>query len=304
MSRFTLMAPWRLPGHTTISWTLRRRPVEYRRDRVAKFTGNLANAATVTILSDVPVGTRVYTAGGNMGLSLKPTRHNDNDERDREELYPRTACPVQDPTTIDMTLPDKATRAGKVFWFWFNRQPRSNTTGHWCSGQCVWPVRWCAPTASVLRPAARLLLPIPAGLPGPLNTGAAVKWAAASVAGQCERKHFVSWGIVTAAVSNAGSSSVSLNFTFGIPTGATELLTPRRKAAGTGSGDMNDLSDDLTPNWETWMSWRTISSAVVTETQTFCPTVWQVNFDGDGSSGGVTYQMAQYPAWAPQSRTN
>lgn len=90
---------------------------------VAKFTGgNIpANATTVTILSDVPVArTSVYTAGGNItaasleaDLDTMTMMNGDREERDTRALL----APVQDPTTIDMTLPAKADRAGKVLGF-------------------------------------------------------------------------------------------------------------------------------------------------------------------------------------------
>ena len=90
---------------------------------VAKFTGgNIpANATTVTILSDVPVArTSVYTSGGNItaasleaDLDTMTMMNGDREERDTRALL----APVQDPTTIDMTLPDKATRSGKVLGF-------------------------------------------------------------------------------------------------------------------------------------------------------------------------------------------
>ena len=54
----------------------------------------------------------------------------------------------------------------------------------------------------------------------------------------------------TAAVANAGSSSAGqFNCTFGIPTGATGATGPQgpQGPSGTGSGDMNDVIDDTSP---------------------------------------------------------
>tara|TARA_Y100001938_G_scaffold150989_1_gene244909 strand:+ start:864 stop:4205 length:3342 start_codon:yes stop_codon:yes gene_type:complete len=90
--------------------------------KVVFTTGNVpAGTTTVTILSDVPAArTSVYTAGGNItATSLEADFDTmtmligDREERDSRALL----APVDDPTTIDMTLPDKATRSGKVLGF-------------------------------------------------------------------------------------------------------------------------------------------------------------------------------------------
>jgi len=88
-----------------------------------KFTsGNIpANNAVVTILSDVPAGrTSVYTAGGNItATSLEQDFDTltmlvgDREERDTRAL----TAPVNDPTSVDMTLPSKDNRKGKVLGF-------------------------------------------------------------------------------------------------------------------------------------------------------------------------------------------
>ena len=88
-----------------------------------KFTGgNIpANLAVVTILSDVPAGrTSVYTAGGNItATSLEQDFDTltmlvgDREERDTRAL----TAPVNDPTDIDMTMPSKDNRKGKVLGF-------------------------------------------------------------------------------------------------------------------------------------------------------------------------------------------
>jgi len=90
--------------------------------KVVFTTGNVpAGTTTVTILSDIPAArTSVYTAGGNItAASLEDDFDTmamligDREERDARALL----APVQDPTTIDMTLPDKTARAGKVLGF-------------------------------------------------------------------------------------------------------------------------------------------------------------------------------------------
>ena len=88
-----------------------------------KFTGgNIpANNAVVTILSDVPAGrTSVYTAGGNItATSLEQDFDTltmlvgDREERDTRAL----TAPVNDPTSVDMTLPSKDNRKGKYLAF-------------------------------------------------------------------------------------------------------------------------------------------------------------------------------------------
>lgn len=80
-----------------------------------------ANATTITILSDIPLArTSLYTSGGNVTAS---SLENDFDTltmaiADREERDARSLqAPVQDPTSIDMTLPAKASRLGKLLGF-------------------------------------------------------------------------------------------------------------------------------------------------------------------------------------------
>tara|TARA_B100001094_G_scaffold320423_1_gene366619 strand:- start:453 stop:1733 length:1281 start_codon:yes stop_codon:yes gene_type:complete len=80
-----------------------------------------SNATTVTILSDIPLArTSLYTSGGNVTAS---SLENDFDTitmalGDREERDARSLqAPVQDPTSVDMTLPAKADRLGKLLGF-------------------------------------------------------------------------------------------------------------------------------------------------------------------------------------------
>jgi len=80
-----------------------------------------ANATTITILSDIPLArTSLYTSGGNVTAS---SLENDFDTLtmaigDREERDARSLqAPVQDPISIDMTLPAKASRLGKLLGF-------------------------------------------------------------------------------------------------------------------------------------------------------------------------------------------
>ena len=79
------------------------------------------DSQTITILSDVPVlRTSVYTSGGNITAA---SLESDFDTQtmmlgDREERESRTVmAPVNDPTSVDMTLPAKASRLGTVLGF-------------------------------------------------------------------------------------------------------------------------------------------------------------------------------------------
>jgi len=80
-----------------------------------------ANNAIVTILSDVPLSRAgVYTSGGTITAAALETDFDsltmalgDREERDARSLM----APVNDTTSVDMTLPAKATRAGKVLGF-------------------------------------------------------------------------------------------------------------------------------------------------------------------------------------------
>ena len=192
---------------------------------VAKFTGgNIpANATTVTILSDVPVArTSVYTAGGNItaasleaDLDTMTMMNGDREERDTRALL----APVQDPTTIDMTLPAKADRAGKSLGF-------NSSTGNPEAIQQV--------------------------------TGAAVNVSAVSVGGSPTASVSVSGGTATfalgiptgatGATGNTGSTGAqgpTGNTGAQGPTGATGPQGPAGPA-GSGAGDLlasNNLSD-------------------------------------------------------------
>ena len=80
-----------------------------------------ADGDVVTILSDVPVArTSVYTSGGNITAASLESDFDtitmqvaDREERDGRQL----TAPVSDPTSIDMTLPAKASRLGKALGF-------------------------------------------------------------------------------------------------------------------------------------------------------------------------------------------
>ena len=80
-----------------------------------------ADGDVVTILSDVPVArTSVYTSGGNITAASLESDFDtitmqvaDREERDARQL----TAPVSDPTSIDMTLPAKASRLGKALGF-------------------------------------------------------------------------------------------------------------------------------------------------------------------------------------------
>ena len=272
---------------------------------VAKFTGgNIpANAATVTILSDVPVArTSVYTAGGNItaasleaDLDTMTMMNGDREERDTRALL----APVQDPTTIDMTLPDKATRAGKVLGFdssTGNPEATQQVTGAAVNVSGL--SAGASPTASVSTSGgtATFTLGIPAGATGATGaTGAAgSNGAAASVAvGSVSASTLSAGASATAAVSNAGSSSAAqFNFTFGIPTGATGATGPQgpQGPSGSGSGDMNDVIDDTSPQLGGDLD--VVTHDIVSTSNRNIDILpngsGKVNLDGDGSSGGVT----------------
>ena len=228
---------------------------------VAKFTGgNIpANATTVTILSDVPVArTSVYTSGGNItaasleaDLDTMTMMNGDREERDTRALL----APVQDPTTIDMTLPAKADRAGKVLGFdssTGNPEATEQVTGAAVNVSAVSAGGSPTASVSVSGGTATFSLGIPAGATGSAGaTGAAGSaGAAASVAvGSVTTNSLSAGASATAAVANGGSSSAAqLNFTFGIPAGATGAQGPQgpQGPAGSGAGDLlasNNLSD-------------------------------------------------------------
>ena len=80
-----------------------------------------SNATTITILSDIPLSrTSLYTSGGNVTASALENDFDtitmalgDREERDARSLQ----APVQDPTSVNMTLPAKASRLGKILGF-------------------------------------------------------------------------------------------------------------------------------------------------------------------------------------------
>ena len=80
-----------------------------------------SNATTITILSDIPLSrTSLYTSGGNVTASSLEDDFDtitmalgDREERDARSIK----APVQDPISIDMTLPAKADRLGKLLGF-------------------------------------------------------------------------------------------------------------------------------------------------------------------------------------------
>ena len=80
-----------------------------------------SNATTITILSDIPLSrSSLYTSGGNVTASALEDDFDtitmalgDREERDARSLQ----APVQDPISINMTLPAKANRLGKVLGF-------------------------------------------------------------------------------------------------------------------------------------------------------------------------------------------
>ncbi len=86
-----------------------------------KFTTAPANGKTVAIKSDVPLGrTSVYTAGGNITATSLETDFDTIAMKigDADETLNRAVkAPVGDPDDIDMTMPVKASRLGKVLGF-------------------------------------------------------------------------------------------------------------------------------------------------------------------------------------------
>ena len=213
--------------------------------KVVFTTGNVpAGTTTVTILSDVPAArTSVYTAGGNItATSLEADFDTmtmliaDREERDSRALL----APVDDPTTIDMTIPDKDTRAGKVLGFnssTGNPEATQQVTGAAVNVSSL--STGSSPTASVSVSSgtATFALGIPTGATG--ATGATGSAGAAAT---------ISVGTVTTGsagssvtVTNSGSSSAA-PFDFSIPagaTGATGAPGPPgpQGPAGSGSGD-------------------------------------------------------------------
>ena len=213
-----------------------------------------ANGDVVTILSDVPVArTSVYTSGGNITAAALESDFDtitmqvaDREERDGRQL----TAPVSDPSNIDMTLPAKASRLGKVLGF-------NSSTGNPEATQQVTDASvsvsslsaGASPTASVSVSSgtAAFALGIPTGATGATGstgaTGAAGAAASISV-GSVTANTVSTGGSATAAVSNAGSSSAAtFNFTFGIPVGATGATGAQGPA---GDGDListNNLSD-------------------------------------------------------------
>lgn len=227
-----------------------------------KFTGgNIpANAAIVTILSDVPAArTSVYTAGGTITAASLESDFDtqtmligDREERDSRALL----APVNDPTNIDMTLPAKATRAGKALAF-------NSSTGNPEAIQQVTDASvsvsglsaGASPTASVSvsNGVAAFALGIPAGATGP--QGAQGPQGAAGSNGSDGAAATIAVGSVTtgspgssATVVNAGSSSAA-TFNFTIPQGATGAqgaTGPQGPQGPAGSG-LADVVSDTSP---------------------------------------------------------
>ena len=86
-----------------------------------KFTTAPTNGKIVAIKSDVPLGrTSVYTAGGNITATSLETDFDTIAMKigDADETLNRALkAPVGDPDDIDMTMPAKASRLGKVLGF-------------------------------------------------------------------------------------------------------------------------------------------------------------------------------------------
>lgn len=95
--------------------------VKFRYDSGANIDHRPTTNQVVTIISDIPLArTSVYTAGGNITAQALEA---DFDTltmamADREEAASRAlTAPKFDPTDIDMTLPEKDSRKGKVLSF-------------------------------------------------------------------------------------------------------------------------------------------------------------------------------------------
>ena len=184
-----------------------------------KFTGgNIpANNAVVTILSDVPAArASVYTAGGTITAASLESDFDtqtmligDREERDSRALL----APVNDPTNIDMTLPAKATRAGKVLGFDSDGDPEATEQVTGASVSVSGLSTGASPTASVSVSGgvAAFTLGIPAGATGAQGPQ-----------------------------GNTGSQGA---------TGAQGATGPQgpQGPAGSGTGDMNDVIDDTSP---------------------------------------------------------
>ena len=287
--------------------------------KVVFTTGNVpAGTTTVTILSDVPAArTSVYTAGGNItATSLEADFDTmtmliaDREERDSRALL----APVDDPTTIDMTIPDKDTRAGKALAFnssTGNPEAIQQVTGAAVNVSSL--STGSSPTASVTVSSgtATFALGIPTGATGAQGATGATGSTGATGAqgpsgtlsvGSISASGLSAGATPTVAISNSGSSSAAtLDFTFGIPagatgatgstgstgaTGATGATGPQgpqgpQGPAGSGSGDLlasNNLSDlDNAGTSRTNLGLGTIATQAANS----------VNIDG-GAIDGVT----------------
>lgn len=85
-------------------------------------SGNFPTTSqTVTILGNAPLSrTSVYTSGGNITATALETDFDTNVmvQQQQQELLDRTMiAPVSDPSSINMTLPNKADRADKILKF-------------------------------------------------------------------------------------------------------------------------------------------------------------------------------------------
>ena len=217
-------------------------------------TGNHPTSSeTITIVSNVGLGrTSTYSTGGSLTAASLENDFDTNailDQQVTEKADRALHAPEFDPTSIDMTLPDKTTRAGKSLGF--NSSTGNPEAIEQVTGAAVNVSSLSAgssPTASVSVSSgtATFALGIPTGATG--ATGATGSAGAAAT---------ISVGTVTTGsagssvtVTNSGSSSAA-TFDFSIPagaTGATGAQGPQgpQGVAGTGTGDLlasNNLSD-------------------------------------------------------------
>lgn len=206
--------------------------------------------STVIIVRDIPIervtdfsaGADINRAALNTQLDTLTALVSDADTNITRSL----TAPVTD-ANIDMALPAKATRVGKVLGFNSssgNPEAVNHLTNASVSVSALSEGATPTGSVSVSNNTAAFSLGIPAGATGATGATGSTGAAATISVGSVTANTVSTGGSATAAVSNAGSSSAAtFNFTFGIPVGATGATGPQGPA---GAGDLvstNNLSD-------------------------------------------------------------
>lgn len=206
--------------------------------------------STVIIVRDIPIervtdfsaGADINRAALNTQLDTLTALVSDADTNITRSL----TAPVTD-ANIDMALPAKATRVGKVLGFNSssgNPEAVNHLTNASVSVSALSAGATPTGSVSVSNNTAAFSLGIPAGATGATGATGSTGAAATISVGSVTANTVSTGGSATAAVSNAGSSSAAtFNFTFGIPVGATGATGPQGPA---GAGDLvstNNLSD-------------------------------------------------------------